>query len=377
MESKKPLKGFKFIKNNDDMIIRDVKEYFEEPNIYLKQINRIIVGKELLKKYEKISNGINEENTKEIINKEISRNNKNRKSKRYTVRKSTIDNNNHYYSMTEGNEKRPLSVGIHYQYNTTKEILNKYKEGKIREIKEIQKGTDNLIPKNVVEKVKNQYINQERQLKRLFLENNNGEMVVDRLSKKCKIKRENLLCNTIENFRIKNQLINYIEYNKNLYEKFGNYCWYMNLRRPKIMNKSKGNFLNIGKVEKNIWEPVVDLPDTKIEIIKKAEKSYDAKNNFEKFFNEKYIKTNIKINKKIKKNRLAKLSDINNMIIKGKNVISFEKENFLKYENKNHIYRVFKDPREKNLRYCDDCTYKTNYKFNTIKYNSEKNKKPL
>ena len=149
----------------------------------------------------------------------------------------------------------------------------------------------------------------------------------------------------------------------------------MNLRRPKIMNKSKGNFLNIGKVENNIWEPVVDLPDKKIEIIKKAEKSYEAKNNYENFFNEKYIKTYKNINKKIKKNRLAKLSDINNIIIKGKNIISFEKENFLKYENKNTIYRVFKDPREENLRYCKDCIYKTNYKMNSIKNNIEKIKK--
>ena len=38
MEYKKPLKGFKFIKSNDDNIVRDIKEYFEEPKIYLKQI---------------------------------------------------------------------------------------------------------------------------------------------------------------------------------------------------------------------------------------------------------------------------------------------------------------------------------------------------
>ena len=29
-------KGFKFIKSNDQDIIRDIKEYFEEPQIYLK-----------------------------------------------------------------------------------------------------------------------------------------------------------------------------------------------------------------------------------------------------------------------------------------------------------------------------------------------------
>ena len=64
MEYKKPLKGFKFIKSNDDNIVRDIKEYFEEPKIYLKQINKIIIGKDLLKKYENKINGINKENKK-------------------------------------------------------------------------------------------------------------------------------------------------------------------------------------------------------------------------------------------------------------------------------------------------------------------------
>ena len=361
MEAKKT--SFKFIKNYDDMIIRDVKEYFEEPNIYLKQINRIIVGKELLKKYENRNNNINEENKKE--NKELSNKHKVNKTKRFSVRKSTIEN--HFYSMTEGNEKRPLSVGIHYQYKTTSEILNKYKEGRKREEEEKQKGTNNLIPKNVIEKVKKKYINQEKQLKRLLIETNNDKIISDYLSKKCKIKRDNLLCNTIENYRIKNQLMNYIESNKNLYEKFGNYCWYMNLRRPYNMKKSRGNFLNIGKVENNFWEPVVDFSDKNVEIIKKAGNHYESKNNFEKFFKEKYIKQNEKINKKIRKNRLVELSDINNIIIKGKNIISFEKENFLKYENKTHKYRVFKDPKEENSKYCNDCIYKIKYRYNTQK----------
>ena len=45
MEYAKYQKGFKFIKSNDDIIIRDIKEYFEEPKIYLKQNKRIIIEK--------------------------------------------------------------------------------------------------------------------------------------------------------------------------------------------------------------------------------------------------------------------------------------------------------------------------------------------
>ena len=376
MNVKKPLKGFKFIKNNDDMIDRDVREYFEEPKIYLKQINKIIVGKDLLKKYENKINDINDEN-KKLINNENSNDNNNDKNKmihkvkRYSANKNMIENN-HFRLLTEENGRRPLSVGIHYEYNTPLEILNKYKEGRIREKKEKLKGTNNLIPLNVAETVRNQYINQEKQLKKILFENEKDKLIIEHLSKKCKIKKENLLYNSTDNYRIRNQYIDYIESNKNLYEKFGNYCWYMNLRRPNFMNKSRGNYLNIGKIEKNIWEPVVDLRDKSVEIIMKTEKSYEPKNDYEKFFKEKYINPNQKINKKIKVNKLAELSDINNIIVKGKNMISLEKENFLKYENEPHKYRVFKDPREKNKIYCTDFTYKTNYKYNFLKNKDRK-----
>ena len=368
MEANKTLKGFKFIKNSDDTIIRDIKEYFEEPTIFLKPINRIIIGKELLRKYQNRYNSNNEEKKKEIKENSKGKNIKlNHKNKRFSTRKNTIES--HFYSLTEGNEKRPISIGIHYQYKTTNEILNKFKEGRKREEKEKLKGTDNLIPKNIFEKVKNQYLDQEKVLKRSINDINKAKLVIDILSKKCKIKKENLLCNTTEKFRIKNQFIDYIESNKNLYEKFGNYCWYMNLRRPKNMNKSRGYFLNIGKVENNIWEPIVDFPDKKVEIIKKVEKSYNAKNILEKFFKEKYIRPNIKINKKIKTNRIPKLNDINNIFIKGKNIITSEKDNFLKYENKTHKYRVFKDPIEANKNYCKSFIFKSNYKYN-LKKNS-------
>ena len=384
MESKKPLKGFKFIKSNDDNIVRDIKEYFEEPKIYLKQINKIIIGKDLLKKYENKINGINEEN-KKLINNEKSVNNTNDNNTDKNNDKSKLNHkitkispnknlteNNRFYSLTEGNEKRPLSVGIHYEYKTPIEILNQYKECRIRENKEKLKGTNNLIPKNVIEAVRNQYINQEKRLKRNFFENEKDKLIIEHLSKKCKIKKEKLLYNSTDNYRIRNQFIDYIESNKNLYEKFGNYCWYMNLRRPKIMNESRGNYLNVGKIEKNIWEKVFDLPDKSFEVIMKTEKLCETKNDYEKFFKEKYIKQNRKINKKIRTNKLAELSDINNIKIKGKNMITFEKENFLKFENEDHKYRVFKDPREKNKTYSKDFTYKTNYKYTFLKYKGKK-----
>ena len=366
---KKLQKGYKFIKNTDDMIIRDIQEYFQDPEIYLKQNNRIIIGKTLLKRLQNKKNIISEGNKDEINNITTDKNKLKIKQKRLSIQKNEEHNHyNHFLSLTEGNQKRPLSVGIHYLYKTTNEILNTYKEGRKREEKEIKKGTDNLIPKNVIDKVKNKYIYQEKRLKRNLLENEKDNHFFDYLANKCQTKKENLLFNNIEYFRVKNQFLNYIENNKNLYEKFGNYCWLVNLRRPDKINKSRRNFINIGKTENDICEPIIETSDN-VEIIKKIEKSYDVNNNYEKFFKENYLcknKNESKDNKKLKKMiryKFVELSDINNLIIKGKNIISFEKENFLKYGNKYNNFRVFKDPREENEKYCKNCLYKTNYIF--------------
>ena len=371
MEYEKKQKGFKFIKNNDDIIIRDIKDYFEEPKIYLKQNKRIIVGKSFLKKLQN-SDNISEEPKKLISynNKNISNNNK---SNNIEINKKLLER----HSITEINEKKtlnPFKKGIHYEYKTMKEILNSFKEGKKREEIEIKKGTDELIPKNIREKTKKLYLSQEKNLKRIMLENEKDEIFLDFLSKKCRTKKRNLLFNNTEDYRIKNQLNDFIENDKNLYEKFGNFCWYMDLRRPKLIKKARSNYVNIGVKGKILWEPIIDLPDDNFEIIKKAEKPYET--NYEKFFIKNYLLKDQNDKCKFKKNkryRFINLDGINDIIIKGKNLISFEKENLLKYDtNEKHTYKVFKDPMEENHKFSKNFVYKINYSFIPRKFKTEK-----
>ena len=44
MNEIKKRKGFKFIKSNDQDIIKDIKEYFEDPKIFLNKNNQIGIG---------------------------------------------------------------------------------------------------------------------------------------------------------------------------------------------------------------------------------------------------------------------------------------------------------------------------------------------
>jgi hypothetical protein len=275
------------------------------------------------------------------------------------------------------NSKRPMSVGIHYQFKTSQEIVKTYEIGKNREEESKMRGTNYFIPKEVEEKTKLDYLTQEKRLKQNSVQMSKDKNISNYLSKKCHKKEENLLYNNIEDFRIKKQLLEYIENKKDLSEKLGNHFWYVNLRRPDFIMKPRELYLNIGKAEHEIWEPVVEFPMKNVEIIKKAETPHKERN-FEKFLKNNNLypsilfnpnKKHINVNKMKKKdiNKMPNLTEMNDMVIKGKNMISFEKENFLNFDEQlnvtSHKYRVFKDPREENLKYSKDFLYKFNYKY--------------
>jgi hypothetical protein len=515
MKEIKTKKGFIFIKNKDQDILRDIKEYFEDPTIFLKLNKQIAIGK--IPSYRKDINNNNNKindsnnnikyikganantdtginlstipnysinqktiNSKEdnspnsnnnniIMNtisgsKDNNNNNNNNNSKTNNIfdfKKQKAEKTNYYnyinteqnlfnhksvgvanknllninkiYSITEDdknngknkksskdnnnnkvivlisnknenlknsekfeepkkikkrriaygikNTKRPLSVGIHYKYETSNEIIKTYTVGKSREEESKIKGTNDLMPNEVVDKIKIKYLTQEKKLKEKNAQFNNDKNISNYLCKKCNKKEENLLYNNIENFRIKKQLLDYLESKKNLSERLGNKLWYINLRRPDFLKSARGLFVNIGKDEKQIWEPVVDFPMNNVEIIKKAETPHKKDNNFENFLKIKhlyprnlynYTKKNIKI-----RNKMPNLNEMNDMVIKGKNMILAEKENFLNHDDKltltGHKYRVFKDPREFNIKYSQDCLYKLNSQYTGLPYHKNMN----
>ena len=494
--------GFKFIKNEDKDIISCIKEYFEEPSIFLKKNNQIGIGKSsirqrnilinniilsknpnknsntFLKSLKGINNNmetginlstipnlslnqktcnskeeipipINNLNTitlsKEINNEEANSklnknnclfdskkennnflNNENNKEYPYNLKNIPIFNiekTSNIYSITEEsnngknkgkrfsihllrkknenekknkenlnkkniikiqypitNYKRPLSVNIHYQYKSKNEIINSFLLGKKREEESKSKGTNNFIPNEVEENIKREYLNQEKNIKENVIHSYRDKNISNYLSKKCNKKEAELLYNNIENYRIKKQLLENLENNKILSEKLGDKYWYVNLRRPIFLKEPRSLYLNIGKNEKNIWEPIVEFPMKNVEIIKKTETPHKENNNFEKFLKEKHLypKNLFNPNKKYinkGKNKMPNLTEMNDMIVKGKNMILYEKENFLDDDKKLNLtgrkYRVFKDPRENNSKYSKDCLFILDYNYEGLPYKTK------
>ena len=273
-----------------------------------------------------------------------------------------------------------MRANIHYKYKSSNEIIKCYILGKNREKKSKKNGTNCLIPKEVEEKIKKKYLTQEKKLKENIIHCYKDKNISSYLSKKCHKKEEDLLYNNIEDYRIKKQLLDYLENKKNLSEKLGNKLWYINLRRPDFLKKPRKLFLNIGKEENDIWAPLVEFPIKSIEIIKKTETPLKRNNTFEKFLKGKNLYPNnlFNPNKKEKykdKTKMPNLNEINNMVIKGRNIILLEKHNFINNDEKlnltGHKYRVFKDPRENNLKCSNDFLYKLDYQFEGQPYKAK------
>ena len=290
-------------------------------------------------------------------------------------------------------EKRPLSVGIHYKYKTPQEIVETYIEGKEREKEGLIKGTDNFIPDNVTNGIKDRYITQEKNLTKQNLRDIQDKKISHYLATKIHNKEENLLYNNIDNYRIKQQLIQYLENNKTLTEKYGNNFWYVNLRRPEILKRYRDTYVNVGEADKEIWHTIMDVPDKNLEIIYSG-KHNGEQINFEKFLRKNRICSpliNIKNNKNNKngklKNDIPNLNNLDQIKVTGKNMISFEKDHFLSCKKEingfnKRKFRVFRDPREDLEKNKKECLFELNYQYegkpDRVSYSArKKHKKPI
>lgn len=308
---------------------------------------------------------------------------------------------NHYISSiekTNNNEnEKNNNADIHYKYKSLQEMLEIFCKSKKREELFISKGTNDLIPKEVSDKVRKKFMHQEKILEKKMLHKNKSDFFSKYLSKKCDRKEENLLFNSIEDYRLKRQMIDYIDKIKPLRAKYGDNYWLFTLRRAEVQKNLRKNYVNIGTDEHENWVTVIDFPDKDLEIINNPEGLLKNKNNMITKNNKNIclfrnnsayeIKSHKKLNLK-KKNNLIKNSEIydndvanvlklNEMKIEGKNLV---KKEFYKVFSASDIdidtinsrmeivdgdkmgkLKVYKDPFEKKIKCINDFVCKENY----------------
>jgi hypothetical protein len=125
---------------------------------------------------------------------------------------------------------------------------------------------------------------------------------------------ENLLFNKTDAFRKKRNVLEIIENEKNLFDKFGNNNWLVDVRRPTNLSRVRTAYVNIcPHRNKNRFQTILDFPKKDVEIIL----SPDSKDN-------KDIKIKSYINSKNVTNSIKRIKNMANLSIEGKSVLEEE-----------------------------------------------------
>ena len=346
------------IKNKEEYYLDQVKECFEDKNKYLELNKNMTIGNLIHKKLKLLSldgnKSMNNFNENSYNNKK--KNNtieNNKKHKRYSMKSFTksmsanISNIKLKNTNMNTNTNKPMLKNLNKYYITksSSEIIDLF--NKYRNLNKNNKR-DDFISKKADDYAKNKYLMQEK-----FLINNQKNKLKNKkishfLSVKSGKKEDSLMINGNDKYLMKRQLLNYINHKKILSEKFGNYYWFLNLRRSDKEQKDfKVNYINIGNDKHEIWERFYDPGNDDLELVVKN-------NSYENYINDK--------NKKFEF-----LKTFYGLKIEGKNLLEKEFSNFMEEiktisHNKSDCkIKLYKDPNEEKDKNIRSIIFKENY----------------
>ena len=391
-------------KSIDEETLLDLKDFFRDPNKYLESKSKFIVGNKNLFKLKsplslnkKIKNfsrddlidlqnkEINDFSLKEkslkkgnyslskmkkyhkekIKNKSISsltpkqENIFDKINKDILTKKNILIRNKFSFNNDDINkndlEKNNLSLkpkDIHYEFKTKKEILELFKKFLAK-----KKNKKDLIYRPFSSQKPSFPPKRKLSFKDIIKTNEeekkNFNNFSNYLSRKCDREKKNLLVNRIDDFNMKKYMSNYMQENKLFSERLGNKYWICNLRRSQTKNEHKINFVITGRGDKEPWEQIIDSGIIEPEYVNDPSTQ------------EKNIKSNINTldEYKLFKQKFPFLNSFNNLKIEGKNLLERELSNFSinSSKNQNIKYRLYKDPREFNIKCIKEMIYKQNY----------------
>ena len=390
IEKQKVKKKYIISKNMNTNYQRDIKEIFENPSKFLSLNPKMVIGilpninKNTKSNYKK-SNSLHQVNnttekekeTNYLTSKDIKSSETNDKTKSISkmllkdrIRKTRIKTNKNIsyiqknFNLYENLINHSFSSGIHYQLKTKNELYDIFKKSKLREKEFLLKGTNELIPSSVTDDIKEDFEYQEKILKLQNRDKILNKIISKKLSKSCQRDEKDLLYNNIEEYRLKKQMIDVLDNEKPISEKYGNNYWMFNLRRPIHLDNIRINYINIGNSKREIWKSMVEFPYKPIEIIQNPKSL--ILNKFSHIIKQDYFNSETKrLNFKI-----PNMSGINEIKVEGKNLIKEELKNLklLFNDSNNQKIRLYKDPIEENKNNMNDIICKEEYEKTNLNF---------
>ena len=184
---------------------------------------------------------------------------------------------------------------------------------------------------NLPSPIKKQLINQQKNLSEQKREENSIKKMENYLIKKTNKKREKLLLKNYDSFQIKKGILRNIEEKEPLELKMGDKNWYFNLRRPKNFKGIRDVYINIRSNENPFWGRFFETcPKTIMRSRKPKIYSNDIILSLEK---NPYLPKILNGN-----STLNEIKKMENLEIKGENLLDFETKLELNSPGRKKIY---------------------------------------
>ena len=184
---------------------------------------------------------------------------------------------------------------------------------------------------NLPSPIKKQLINQQKNLSEQKREENSIKKMENYLIKKTNKKREKLLLKNYDSFQIKKGILRNIEEKEPIELKMGDKNWYFNLRRPKNFKGIRDVYINIRSNENPFWGRFFETcPKTIMRSRKPKIYSNDIILNLEK---NPYLPKILNGN-----STLNEIKKMENLEIKGENLLDFETKLELNSPGRKKIY---------------------------------------
>ena len=184
---------------------------------------------------------------------------------------------------------------------------------------------------NLPSPIKKQLINQQKNLSEQKREENSIKKMENYLIKKTNKKREKLLLKNYDSFQIKKGILRNIEEKEPIELKMGDKNWYFNLRRPKNFKGIRDVYINIRSNENPFWGRFFETcPKTIMRSRKPKIDSNDIILNLEK---NPYLPKILNGN-----STLNEIKKMENLEIKGENLLDFETKLELNSPGRKKIY---------------------------------------
>ncbi|MCQ2816790.1 MAG: hypothetical protein MJ252_05940, partial [archaeon] len=339
--------------------MRNIKECFEDPELFLDLNSRIVIGKSPFetKTENKFELPIPSRTCTSAFPKQVNKNILGRNTLKENIKNNKIRANTAMINKKEIkdekrlNSQRDRKSNYLYEYKNNDDILKIFEEYKEMQNKldSNKNAIEEYIPYYANNQEKRKFAKQDKLLKDYEKENLQINKFSKKLAKKLNKNESDLIMNKGVEYKLKSQVMDCITKNAPLPERFGNYYWRFTLRRQQDLDQVRRNPVNLVKREgREVWQDFLELKEKPVEIIQYPNNPL-IKNKYPKIIENQYFKEKLEKMEYI----LPNMDEISKLKLKGKDCCKEEEKLFNKQfpnkTNKIRLYNFNQEDKEKDL----------------------------